>query len=115
MSLRVELDEELFPVQAFLNAISTSSFVRTVEALADGVGSSFNDAGCQMPGDLDPGEPAFEGVRCWVLAEVGKAEEEATVDRETFKRCMEQACAAYLKDHPADRPRIEAALARFKP
>lgn len=97
-------DPKLFPVQAFFNAISDGAFVRVVESLLSGVGHGAEEAFCEFPDPLDPGDPPFEGVRFSIF------EEEVVLDRPTFLRYLRLAVDAFLEGHPADRVRLEALL-----
>lgn len=61
---RLTIDDDiLFPVQAFFNAVSDDSFIRVMDSLTNGVGYSIYECDCSFPGDLDPGEEIFQGVR----------------------------------------------------
>lgn len=108
MPKRLEIvgdSDPLFPVQAFFNAVSDDSFVRTVSNLVVGIGAGADDAFCEFPGDLDPGDDPFEGVRFALY------EDEVAVDERTFRRFLRLACDAYISAHPEDVEKIEDLLA----
>ena len=100
----VKDNDPLFPVQAFFNAISDDSFVRTVENLSKNIGAAFDDCDCEFPGDLDPGDETFEGVRFSLF------EEEVVVDQNTFQRFLRLACEEHLRRHPQDSHAINESL-----
>ncbi|MDD9966109.1 MAG: ribonuclease toxin immunity protein CdiI [Myxococcales bacterium] len=97
-------DPTKFAVQAFFNAISDDSFVRTVTALLNSVGASFNDAHCEFPGDLDPGDPPFEGVRFSLY------EDEVVLSVEEMLRVLVEACSVQRVVHPEQREAIDDLL-----
>lgn len=101
-------DKRFFPVQVFFNAIPASYFVKCMESLAEGVGSNINGADCSFPGDLDPGERLFSGVRFRFF------EEEVVLTIEELAGFAQAACDSYLQYHPEDRSKIEAALKGLK-
>ena len=108
MSKRLELVSDrdpLFPAQAFFNALSDRTFVDALVDLLRGVGHGVNEAHCELPGDLDPGEPPFEGVRFRLF------EDEVVVPRETFERFLRAACAAQVQRCPEQRAAIAQLLA----
>ena len=102
---RIQVDNErLFPIQAFFNAISDHSFVETIANLLRGIGASFDDAHCEFPKDLDPGEEPFEGVRFALY------DDEVVVGFRTFRHYLELACTAYISENPINRSKIENLL-----
>ena len=104
MQTRISLDDsELLPVQAFFNAVSDGSFERVVDCLTKGVGYSINDADCTFPGDLDPGDEPFDGVRFTLF------EEQVVISALQLRRYIEFVCADYVNRHPE----AEAALTQF--
>lgn len=110
---RVADDDSLFPVQAFFNALGDATFVDTLSDLLQGVGHGVNEAHCEFPADLDPGEPPFEGVRFRLF------EDEVVVSRETFERFLLAACAAQVRrcpeQHEAIARQLEAHGLRLSP
>ncbi|WP_147443944.1 ribonuclease toxin immunity protein CdiI [Corallococcus sicarius] len=110
MSDRVSLvddDDPLFPVQAFFNAVGDGDFVEVVDALVSGVGRCSNDVCCEFPGDLDPGEPVFDGVRCSLF------EDSVVVGRDVFFEFMLEACRAYVRAHRAETDVLRGLLCRI--
>lgn len=101
-------EERFFPVQAFFNAIPVIFFVECMESLAKGVGSNINGADCSFPGDLDPGDESFSGVRFRIF------EDEVVLTIEELLGFAQAACDSYLRYHPADRGKIELALKGLK-
>lgn len=93
-----------FPAITFLNAISDSDFLRTVENMSNGIGTGINAAVCLFPGDLDPGEEVFEGVM------FSLHDEEIIIDHNTFYIYLRKACERYTKDFPTDKNKIEELL-----
>ena len=107
MSKRIQLvadNDRLFPVQAFFNAISSRNFVAVIQSLLGGVGAGINDVHCQFPGDLDPGEKTFKGVRFSLY------DDEVVVDEQTFKRFLIAASKAHVREQPEERAALEKAL-----
>ncbi len=108
MSKRLELvadHDPLFPVQTFFNALSDLTFVDALADLLRGVGHSVNEAHCELPGDLDPGEPSFEGARFRLF------EDEVVVSRDTFERFLVAACATQVRRCPEQHAAIAQLLA----
>jgi hypothetical protein len=109
--------EEYAAMGAFFDAISNSSFIKTVDHLTRGIGASFNCVHCTFPGDLDEyavevemGGKVPDGIE--FSFDWG---EEVYVDIPTFRYFLTMACESYVKDHPEDKAKIAELLARPQP
>lgn len=92
-------------MQAFFNAIGASDFVRTYRDLMNGIGHGMEGILlCEFPGDLDPWEERFDGVRFYFYEEV------VTVDYSVFARFALAAAQAHVKTRPEDKAELEAML-----
>jgi hypothetical protein len=96
--------DPLFPVQAFFNSISDSSFVSIVSSLVKKIGYCTDNACCAFPGDLDPGEEVFEGVRFSLFEDV------AIIDSKSFLNYLELVCNEHIKFCPDDEEEIRELL-----
>ena len=103
---RMRLDDHLFPIQAFFNAVGDAEFVRVVEHLSRGIGAGVNEADCAFPGDLDPGDEPFEGVRFSIF------EESIIISTSELRGYLRFACEQYLVEHPEDELILTECLAR---
>src|SRR5262249_16956081 len=102
---RLLLNEgRLFPVQAFFNAVSDFNFVEVVRRLLSGIGHSTNDAHCNFPGDLDPGEETFDGVQFSLF------EDSVVITIEELNRYVREACQSYLDCYPEEQDEISNLL-----
>lgn len=97
MDFPIVLNESLFPVQAFFNAMPDRSLVRTLTAFCSGVGAGFNDAVCEFPDELDEGEPRFDGVRFEIF------NESVIVSSAEFLEILSKVCATYVERYPDER------------
>ena len=107
MPTRININDSMyFPVQALLNAVSDSSFVDFVDCLTRGIGFSSNDADCTFPGDLDPDEIPFEGVRFSLF------EDEVVVSLDQLREYLTIACNSYIATHPESECNLNNYLSR---
>ncbi|WP_152039057.1 ribonuclease toxin immunity protein CdiI [Myxococcus xanthus] len=97
-------DDPLFPGQAFFNSISERGFVEKIQQLVARVGAEIDGAQCEFPGDLEPWEPKFEGVRFSLYEDV------VVVEEPVFQMFLLEACRMHVKDHPEDRARLAQIL-----
>jgi hypothetical protein len=102
-------DTQLFPVQAFFNAVGNSSFVEMVDHMTRGIGYTSDEAHCRFPSDLDPGEESFVGVRFALF------EDQVVLNKEQLRTFLVEACAAYAAGHPSDREMLDQYLDRDIP
>lgn len=100
MDFPIVLNEELFPVQAFFNAMPARSLVRTLTAFCRGVGAGFNDATCEFPDELDEGETRFEGVRFEIF------NESVIISNSEFIDILLMIGARYVEQHPDERDAV---------
>lgn len=107
MPNRIHLSDSLFPVQAFFNALSDSSFLRVIEDMTKGIGSSIDVCHCNFPGDLDPGEEPFEGVSFSIY------EEEVILSKDNLVKYVVLACDEFLKNNPDKINEVEKVLLKF--
>jgi hypothetical protein len=105
---RLTLNDALFPVQAFFNAIPDAEFPRVIALLVSGVGYVFNEVACTFPDDLDPGDEQFEGVQFAV------GNEEITLPRAECAKYIELAIEQHLKSRPADAPALNRSVQELK-
>lgn len=103
-----EIDKKYFPVIAFFNAIPDYEFIGMLEYMLKGIGYTFNEVHCEFPGDLDPGDKMFEGIRFTVL------NDEIVIDYQTLYHFIELSCKAYIEDNYVDMAKIDKILCRFK-
>lgn len=89
-------DPNLLPIQAFFNAVGDASFLRVIECLTKGVGFSINDVDCSFPGDLDPGDESFDGVRFSLF------EQRIVISTDELWHYLEIVCKAYIAGSPKD-------------
>jgi len=99
----------LFPVQAFFNAVGNADFVRMVDHLTRGIGYTSDEAHCSFPSDLDPGEESFAGIRFALF------EDQVILNREQLRAFLTEAIAAYVATHPSDRQLLDQYLGRDIP
>lgn len=107
MDFPIVLNENLFPVQAFFNAMPARSLVRTLVAFCSGVGAGFNDATCEFPDELDEGEIRFEGVRFEVL------DESVIISKSEFFNILSEICVSYVDKYPNERDTIRELTERL--
>lgn len=111
MSKRIISDDEwndkYFPVKAFFNEISDNAFVKIIEYMSKGIGHGLNVAYCLFPGDIEPDEEPFEGVKFGVF------EDEIIISYQETYNFMKEACAAYIRDFPEDEKYINKLLDEF--
>lgn len=108
MDFPLVLERELFPVQAFFNAMSDRSLISTLQAFSNSIGAGFNDAVCEFPSEIEPTDQPFVGVKFYIF------EEELVISRASFLSILEQVCSIYLGRHPEDRGRICTLLAEIE-
>lgn len=96
-------DSTSFPIQTFFNAVSDSDLVHVVDWLTSGIGYHINDTHCRFPGDLDPGEESFEGVRFSLF------EDSVIISPEQLREYLATVCRKHIVSYPDD----EADLVRF--
>ena len=83
-----------------LSQISYAGVAATLEALGlAGSGSSIptfsiNDVDCSFPGDLDPGDESFDGVRFSLF------EEHIIISTDQLRQYLQTVCKAYVAEHP---------------
>jgi CDI immunity protein len=104
VNYRLLLEDRLFPVQCFFNAVSDYNFVEIVGRLLQGIGHGTDYAQCTFPEDLEPGEEVFEGVRFSIF------EESVILTVEELRYFIDKACESYIADHPEDRNVIRGLL-----
>lgn len=80
--------------------MSDWSFISTLEAFSNSIGAGFNDAVCEFPSEIEPGDESFEGVKFYIF------DEELVISGADFLSILEQVCSIYLARHPADRDRV---------
>ena len=108
MPARIVLrDPILFPIQAFFNAVSDSSFVKVVDHLTNGVGFAVNDTDCTFPTDLDPCEELFEGVRFSLF------EDQVVISKDQLRHYLQIVCDAFIIEHPEDKDVISKFFDRY--
>jgi hypothetical protein len=96
--------DDLFPVQAFFNCIWDSSFVKIIDGLTKQIGAGVNEAHCEFPSDLDPGEPIFEGVRFSIF------EDSIVISLSELREYLDIVCSQHVLLHPEDEGAINEML-----
>jgi hypothetical protein len=92
--------EPRFPVQAFFNSISDSSFVGIVSSLLKHIGYCTDNACCKFPSDLDPGEEIFEGVRFSLFEDI------VIIDNGSFLEYLKVVCNDHIEHCTSDKEEI---------
>lgn len=100
----IKLPDDLFPVQAFFNAIPERSFVAVLEEFSRGIGAGFNEAGCMLPGESEEDE-VFSGVRFYVSSE------EVDLSCSDFLSLLLSISESYVERNPQDGGRVRELLA----
>jgi hypothetical protein len=108
MDFPIILNTNLFPVQAFFNAMPARSLVTTLKAFCSGVGAGFNDAACEFPNELNEGEPKFDGVRFEIF------DEAVVISNSEFFGIISDVCAIYIEKYPADKDAIHDLMKLLK-
>ncbi len=93
-----------FPVQAFFNSISDSSFIGIISNLLKYIGYCTDNACCKFPGDLDPGEELFEGVRFSLFEDV------IIIDNKSFLEYLKIVCTEHIEYCPSDKEEVSNLL-----
>jgi hypothetical protein len=96
-----------FPIQAFFNTISNGDFLIVVSSLVKRAGYCINAACCSFPGDLDPMDETFMGVKFSLF------EDEVIIDEQSFLYYLSMACSSYLEFNPSDKDRLSGLLRAF--
>ena len=107
MDFPIILNEHLFPVQAFFNAMPARSLIRTLGAFCSGVGAGFNDATCEFPDELDEGETQFEGVRFEIF------NESVILSNSEFFDIVSKVCSSYVEKYPDERDTVRDLIERL--
>jgi hypothetical protein len=106
---RLNLDDNsLFPVQTFFNAIGDASFIRVMNSLTNGVGYSINECDCSFPGDLDPCEETFQGVRFSLF------EQSAVISNQELVGYIKKVCKDFVEMYPEEEKKISDILDRLE-
>ena len=90
-------DHQLWPMQAFFNAIPDEDFVRIIRDMVYGIGCGFDGVVCSFPSDLDPGDEVFVGAEFYVYNT-----ECVIVDNETLLIHIRRAIDRHVKAFPDD-------------
>lgn len=93
-SYRILLNDELLPVQAFFNAISEHSFIKTLEAFSNGIGASFDDCHCEFPGEMDSDDEIFSGIQFALY------EKEVVISYSEFLEYLAIVCDSFTSERP---------------
>jgi hypothetical protein len=101
---RIVLENELFPVQAFFNAIPDDSFLKVIESFSKNVGASFNDCYCEFLGDLDSEDIPIDGIQFSLY------EQEVVISKINFLSYLTRVCDIFLHDNPNKKENIERLL-----
>jgi len=96
----------LLPVQAFFNSIGDDSFVRVIDCLTSGIGYSIDEADCTFPGDLDPDEAPFEGVRFSLF------QDSIAISLDQLHDYLEVVCSHHITLHPETSEYLKRMLSR---
>lgn len=107
MDFPIVLSGDLFPVQAFFNAMSDRNLISTLEGFSNRIGAGFNDVVCAFPEEVDDSDEPFTGVKFYIF------NEEFVLLNPEFIRLLEQIGLMYLARHPEHQSRIEQLLAEI--
>lgn len=97
-SVPVAAVDQLWPMEAFFNAIPSDEFVSVIRNLIHGTGHGYDDVVCTFPTDLDPAEETFEGAEFWVYSNAA-----IVVDNPTLLAYIRLASNRHIRSFPEDR------------
>lgn len=90
-----DINDQYYTAKFYLYSIPDTTFVRVLENMSNGIGTSLDYLHCEFPGDIEAGEESFEGVRFRVLDDDGDV-----LGYEIFYSLLRDTCEEYLMDFP---------------
>ncbi|MCR9233095.1 MAG: ribonuclease toxin immunity protein CdiI [bacterium] len=84
MPIRIQLQDQLFPVQTFFNAIGDHEFWDIIHGLKNRVSYGLDVCFCEFPESLDFDEEPFEGVRFRIY------EDEVIITEAEFEKLLQK-------------------------
>lgn len=102
--MRLQLADNLLPVQAFFNAIWSTLFVEIIDEISQRQSQTINECGVFFPEDADKDEESYSGAKFFVN------DEEVIISNQEFILYTKMACDAHLQRHPEDKDRIAEIL-----
>ncbi|WP_157760099.1 ribonuclease toxin immunity protein CdiI [Delftia acidovorans] len=108
MDFPIILENKLFPVQAFFNAMPGISLIRTLESFCNRIGAGFNDATCEFPEEVESGDDYFDGVRFSIF------NEEVIISNEVFFDILSQVCSIYISKNKDSSEEISSLMKIIK-
>lgn len=100
-----DINDEYYTAKFYLYSIPDTTFVRVLENMSNGIGTSLDYLHCEFPGDIEVDEEPFEGVRFRVLDDDG-----VVLGEKKFYSLLEDTCKEYLIDFPQDREVVHCLL-----
>ncbi|WP_413365203.1 ribonuclease toxin immunity protein CdiI [Lysinibacillus sp. 3P01SB] len=100
-----DTNDEYYTAKFYLYSIPDITFLRVLENMSKGIGTSLDYLHCEFPGDIEEEEGPFEGVRFRVLDDNG-----IVLDEEEFYYLLKNTCKEYLMDFPQDRGTVQRLL-----
>ena len=101
-NIRINLEDKLFPVQAYFNSIPDRSFIRVLQDFSKNIGSGFEETSISFPEEAEKwGDEPFKGV------EFGIFEKEIIISNEDFIKYLRIVCNGYNKDHQHQKEEVE--------
>lgn len=101
-NIRINLEDKLFPVQAYFNSIPDKSFIRVLQDFSKNIGSGFEETSISFPEEAEKwGDEPFKGV------EFGIFEKEIIISNEDFIKYLRIVCNGYNKDHQHQKEEVE--------
>lgn len=100
MDFPIVLEDHLFPVQAFFNAMSDRDLISTLDGFSKGIGAGFNDAVCEFSNEIEAWEKPYIGTKFYIF------DEELIISKATLIAILRKICQLYLVRHPEDEARL---------
>lgn len=100
-----DTNDEYYTAKFYLYSIPDTTFLRVLENMSKGIGTSLDYLHCEFPGDIEEDEEPFAGVKFRVLDDDG-----VVLDEEKFYNLLKDTCEEYLMDFPQDREIVQCLL-----
>ena len=101
---RIQLEDKLFPVQAFFNIIPDRRFVDTLKAFSKGIGAGFNDVECAFPGEQEFGEEVINGI------EFALHHHEVVITYNQFFSILKDVCDVFINTNKTKKDEVVTLL-----
>ncbi|TWP23455.1 hypothetical protein ETU10_06920 [Apibacter muscae] len=107
--LRITLEDNFFPVQAYFNSIPDRSFLKVLQDFSKNIGSGFEETSIGFPEKAEEwGEEPFKGV------EFGIFEKEIIISNTDFIKYLRMVCNVYEEDYPEQKEEVEILFNEIK-